>query len=64
MSEAEAAAVTPTLVGESVPQIEVCPDVTVIEALRIEAEGRSVWSDVSDEPEDRESKVCGYFCVW
>ena len=53
MSEAEAAAVTPTLVGESVPQMEVCPDVTVMEALRIEAEGRSVWSDVSDEPEDR-----------
>ena len=54
MSESEAAAFTATLIGESVPQIEVCPDVTVIEALRIEAEGRSVWSDGSDVSEDRQ----------
>ena len=51
MSESEAAAFTATVIGESVPQIEVCPAVTVIEALR--TEGRSLWSDGLDVSEDR-----------
>ena len=42
MSEAEFAAFFSTVAGESVPQVEVCPDTTVLEALHIEAEGGSV----------------------
>ena len=45
MSEAESAAFVATMAGESVPQVEVCPDTSVLEALRIEAEGSSVWRD-------------------
>ena len=64
MSESEAAAFTATVIGEKVPHIEVCPDVTVIEALRLEAEGRSVWRDGSDVSEDRRvESVQLFFCL-
>ena len=54
MSEAESAAFVATMVGESVPQVEVCPDTSVLEALRIEAEGSSVWRDECEASEDRQ----------
>ena len=46
MSEAECDVCTTTLAGETVPVVESCPNVTVIEALQIEATGRSVWGDI------------------
>ena len=61
MSESEAAAFTATVIGESVPQIEVCPAVTVIEALR--TEGRSLWMVWMCQKID-ESRVCDYFFAW
>ena len=54
MSEAESAAFVSTVAGESVPQVEVCPDTTVLEALHIEAEGGSVWRDDPEASEDRQ----------
>ena len=54
MTEAESAAFVSTVAGESVPQVEVCPDTTVLEALHIEAEGGSVWRDGSEASEDRQ----------
>ena len=54
MSDAESAAFVSTVAGESVPQVEVCPDTTVLEALHIEAEGGSVWRDESEASEDRQ----------
>ena len=53
MSEADSTAFALTMAGESVPQVEVCPDTTVLEALQIEAEGGSVWRDGSEVSEDR-----------
>ena len=43
MSQAEADVCGAALLGESVPLIETCPDVTVLEALQIEASDGSVW---------------------
>ena len=54
MSEADSTAFALTMAGESVPQVEVCPDTTVLEALQIEAEGGSVWRDGSEVSEDRQ----------
>ena len=54
MSEAKSAAFALTVACESVPQVEVCPDTTVLEALQIEAEGGSVWRDGSEVSEDRQ----------
>ena len=46
MSEAECDACAATLAGETVTVVDSCPSVTVIEALQIEAAGRSVWGDL------------------
>ena len=54
MSEADSTAFALTMADESVPQVEVCPDTTVLEALQIEAEGGSVWRDGSEVSEDRQ----------
>ena len=61
MSEAESAAFALTMAGESVPQVEVCPDTTVLEALQLEAEGGSMWRNGSDVSEDRQVESVRFF---
>ena len=46
MSESESEACAAMLVDETVPIVESCPSVTVIEALQTEAAGRSVWGEL------------------
>ena len=42
MSESEADGCAAMLAGEKVPLVEACPNLSVIEALQTESEGRSV----------------------
>ena len=42
MSESEAEACAALLAGESIPVVEVCPNLSVLEVLRLEMEGRSL----------------------
>ena len=63
MSKSEADECNATLIGEAVPVIEVCPNVTVLEALQIESAGGSVWgamrsSDDVDQTESVRLFVC------
>ena len=63
MSKSEADERNATLIGEAVPVIEVCPNVTVLEALQIESAGGSVWgamrsSDDVDQTESVRLFVC------
>ena len=64
MSETEANAYATTLAGETVPVVESCPSVTVIEALQTEAAGRSVWGELCavDDSEQLES-VLLFVCL-
>ena len=48
MSEAEADLCGANLAGETVPTVEVCPNLTVLEVLQAELDGRSVWGERHD----------------
>ena len=53
MSERESESCAAMLVGETVPIMESCPSVTVIEALQTEAAGRSVWGKLRAVDDDQ-----------
>ena len=53
MSESESEACAAMLVGETVPIVESCPSVTVLEALQTEAAGRSMWGQLSAVDDDQ-----------
>ena len=57
MSQTEADVCGAALIGESAPLIEACPDVTVLEALQIEASDGSVWGarQVSEDVDHTDS---------
>ena len=57
MSESESEACAAMLVGETVPIVESCPSVTVIEALQTEAAGRSVWGELRAVDDNSISRV-------
>ena len=63
MSKSEADECSAALIGEAVPVLEACPNVTVLEALQIESAGGSVWgvlrgSDDVDQTESVRLFVC------
>ena len=53
MSESKSEACAAMLVGETVPIVESCPSVTVLEALQTEAAGRSVWGELRAVDDDQ-----------
>ena len=64
MSKAEADVCGAALTGESVPLIETCPDVTVLEALQIEASDGSVWgARQGSEDVDQTESVRVFVCL-
>ena len=66
MSESEADACAAMLAGENVPLVEACPNLSVIEALQTESEGRSMWGDVQEVIKTGKQKVfdCSFVLWW
>ena len=64
MSTAEADLCSSALAGETVPIVEACPGVTVVEALQIEASGGSVWGERQQaEDSDQSESVRLFVCL-
>ena len=61
MSEAEAEACAALLAGESNPVVEVFPNLSVLEVLRLEVGGRSLWGDTQEVDEDSQSQSIRLF---
>ena len=51
MSESEVDLCVANLAGETVPTVEVCPNLSVMEVLQAEVDGRSVWGERQDADE-------------
>ena len=63
MKVAEAAQMGEQLRGLSVPDLEVCPALSVQDVFRIESEGRSIWSSTVQEVPDTERSLRMFLCV-
>ena len=61
MSEAEAEACAALLAGESIPVVDVCPNLRVLEMLRLEIEKKSVSWDTQEVDEDSQSQCIRLF---
>ena len=63
MRVAEAAQVVEELRGLSVPDVEVCPSLSVQDVFRIESGGGSIWSSTVQEVPDTERSLRMLLCV-
>ena len=61
MSESEADACAAMLAGENVPLVEICSNLSVLETLQIESEGRSVWGHAQDVDVDSHAESVRLF---
>ena len=63
MRVAEAAQMVEELRGLSVPDVEVCPSLSVQDVFRIESGGGSIWSSTVQEVPDTERSLRMFLCV-
>ena len=63
MRVAKAAQMVEELHGLSVPDVEICPALSVQDVFRIESEGGSIWSSTVQELPDTERSLRMFLCV-
>ena len=63
MRVAEAAQMVEELRGLSLPDVEVCPSLSVQDVFRIESGGGSIWSSTMQEVPDTERSLRMFLCV-